>query len=291
MKTEPVTLRTDDGWTLRGERLVDARAPVVAVLGHAMMVDRRTLDRPAGAGLASTLHRAGIDVSWLDARGHGESGPRADEGARWSYDDVVRYDVPALVAHGRAIAAGRPVVIVGHSLIGHASMIAAGLVPDRAPDAIVAFAPNLWAPELEPSRARRAVKALTLASWHAVSRARGFFDAPALGMGPASEAEPYVRQFRDMWNARRLAGGGDDYQAAMARARLDVLAFSSEGDRLFAHPASVERFAAHMTASRVEHVRLRGEGAPDHMGFVTDPRSRGLWERAAAWIRARAERA
>lgn len=276
---------TADGWTLRGERLVREDAPAVAVLGHAMMVDRRTLDRPPGAGLASALHAAGLDVSWLDARGHGESGPRADEGGRFSYDDFVRRDVPALVAHGRAIARGRPVAIVGHSLIGHAAMIAAGLAPDRAPDAIVAFAPNLWAPHLEPSARLRALKGATLASWLAVTRARGYFDPAPFGVGRVPLAEPYVRQFLAMWRADRLGHGELDYEDALARARVGVLAFSSANDRLFGRPESVERFVGLMERARTEHVVLTGPDAPDHMGFVTSGRSAALWRRTASWIR------
>lgn len=279
-----VALTTEDGWTLRGERLVNDGAKAVAVLGHAMMVDRRTLDRPAGAGLASTLAAAGIDVTWIDSRGHGESGPRAEEGGRWSYDDVVRYDVPALVAHGRAIAGGRPVFVVGHSLIGHAAMIAAGLFPEGAPDGVVAFAPNLWSRHLEPSIAVRAVKAGALGAWHAVTRIGGFFDTARFGLGRDALAEPYVRQFRAMWSEDRLAGGGDDYEAALGRVAIDVLAFSSANDKLFGRVASVERFVGLLPEGRVEHVILEGPEAPDHMGFVTDERSRPQWEKTARWI-------
>ncbi|MCA9606455.1 MAG: alpha/beta hydrolase [Myxococcales bacterium] len=283
----PIALTTEDGWTLRGERLARDDAKAVAVLGHAMMVDRRTLDRPSGAGLASALFAAGIDVSWIDSRGHGESGPRAEAGGRWSYDDVVRFDVPALVAHGRAIANGRPVVVVGHSLIGHAAMIAAGLFPDRAPDGVVAFAPNLWSRHLEPSAGVRVVKGAALGAWHAVTRATGFFDTARFGIGRDALAEPYVRQFRAMWSDDRLAGGGDDYEAALGRVATDVLAFSSTNDRLFGRVASVERFVGLVPEGRVEHVVLDGPSAPDHMGFVTDERSRPEWERTARWILAR----
>ncbi len=64
-----VSVRCDDGWILRGQRM-PGPGPVV-VCGHAMMVDRRTLDRPRGAGLASALAEAGLDVVMMDARGHG----------------------------------------------------------------------------------------------------------------------------------------------------------------------------------------------------------------------------
>ena len=290
MAHEPIAIavRTDDGWLLRGEHFPRPDAKAVAVLGHAMMVDRRTLDRPRGEGLASVLFRAGLEVVTLDARGHGESGPRASEGARWSYDDIVRFDVPAHVRIGREVAGGRPVALVGHSLIGHAGLIAAGLRPESAPDALVAFAPNLWSPSLEPSFALRLAKGGLVRAWSTWSRARGYFDARALGMGSDAEAEPYVTQFEHMWRDDHLAArGGDSYEEALGRAALPVLAFSSERDRLLGRPASVERFVRLAPHAAVVHERVidRATGpAPSHMGFVTDPRSRDLWERAARWI-------
>lgn len=280
----PVSVRCDDGWILRGERLPRADAPVV-VLGHAMMVGRRTLDRPRGGGLASALHAGGLEVMTMDARGHGESLPRAADGARWSYDDVVRQDVPAMVRLARSVAEGRPVVVLGHSLIGHAAMIAAGLGHD-APDAIVGYAPNLWAPHLEPSRAARLAKAGLLRAWWATTSARGFFDAEGLGAGTDGEARDYVAQFVQMWRADRLASpdGTVDYEAALGRVAMPVLAYSSEADRLLARPASVARFLALMRRADVEHRVLRGRDAPDHMGFTKDPPARPVWEATCRWI-------
>lgn len=283
-----VSTRTDDGWTLRGERLVCEDAPVVVVLGHAMMVDRRTLDRPAGAGLASTLHDRGLDVTWLDARGHGESGPTAAEGARWSYDDIVRHDVPAFVRLAREVADGRPVVLLGHSLIGHAGLIAAGLNPAGAPDAIVAYAPSLWKPSFEPNPARRAQKTVLLRAWAIWARVGGFFDPRHFELGGAAVAEPYIRQFLEMWRSDRLEDGrGDDYEAAIGRADVDLLAVSSRNDSLFARVDSVAQFVGLARNARVEERVLEGDGAPSHIGFVTDEKSKTLWEETATWILAR----
>ncbi|HJL16142.1 MAG TPA: alpha/beta hydrolase [Sandaracinaceae bacterium LLY-WYZ-13_1] len=279
-----VSIRTADGWLLRGEHLPKPDAPAVVVLGHAMMVDRRTLDRPRGHGLASTLHGRGLEVAWLDARGHGESGPRAEHGGRWTYDDVVRFDVPAHVRLGRRLAEGRPVVLLGHSLIGHAALIAAGLAPDEAPDALVAYGPNLWTPALEPRPLLRAAKGALLGAWLATTRARGFFDARGVGAGTDAEALPYVAQFTRMWREDRLGSPTCDYADALRGARLPVLAYSSRRDRLLARPASVAGFLDLAPNAAIEHRVLTAPLAPTHMGFVTDPASRPVWEASAAWI-------
>ena len=50
-----------DGWSLAVSELpARGRARGVVVAGHAMMANRRTLDRPHGQGLASTLAAAGV---------------------------------------------------------------------------------------------------------------------------------------------------------------------------------------------------------------------------------------
>jgi predicted alpha/beta hydrolase len=282
--TERIALRCDDGWILRGECRHRADAPAVVVCGHAMMVDRRTLDRPRGAGLTSTLFDAGLSVVAFDARGHGKSVPRAEQGGRWTYDDFVRQDVPAALRFARSIAGGRPVAVLGHSLIGHAALIAAGL--GHAADAIVAYAPNLWAPHLESSAVVRAAKLGTICAWVATTRARGYFDARAFGLGSDGEPAVYVAQYLSMWRQNRLTSpdGTIDYERALARAEVPVLAFSSVRDRLYARPSSVASFLALMEHAPVTHRILDGPGAPTHMGFVLDPAARPIWEESARFI-------
>lgn len=274
-----VEVRTTDGWTLRGERLSDRSAPAVVVLGHAMFVDRRTMDRPPGGGLASTLSKMGLDVISLDVRGHGESGPSAEQGARWTYDDIVRHDVPAFVRAGREVAEGRPVVLLGHSLVGHAGLIGAGLDPESAPDALVVYAPNVWSRDIPASPIVRLGQRATMLAWRAVTTLRGRFDPSPFGLGRTVESFGYVGEFTSF-----VEEGIGDYAIALERARLDVLCVSSTRDRVFAPSRSVVRFVGLAKNADIEMILLEGDDAPDHMGLVTDPRSRGLWETTARWI-------
>lgn len=286
---EPIETTTDDGWTLRGEHLVPGGTPrACAVLGHAMMVDRRTMDRRS-AGLATTLADRGIAVLSFDLRGHGESGPGAAQGGSWSYDSFVRFDVPALVAEGRRRHPDLPVVLVGHSLAGHAAMISAGLAPDGAPDAVVGLAANLWAPRFEPSRVLRLAKGAALASWAAATVRRGFFDPRRLRMGTDAEPWPYVWQFLRMFLRDELSSldGRDDYAAALGRVAVPVLAVSSTGDRLFGRPEAIERFLSLLPEGRVTHRVVTSDDVqppPDHMGLVVAERCRPVWQEVADWI-------
>jgi len=288
----PVSARTDDGWLLRGEVLADGPRPAVALLLHAMMASRRSMDKPRGAGLGATLAAAGLSVVSMDLRGHGESGPSARDGARYTYDDCVLHDVPAAVALARSLFPGKRVVVVGHSLGAHAALASAGVFPDKAPDAVASIAGNFWFPSDEPSAVRRAAKAATLRTWLGVAETLGYFDPKPLGMGSDAVALPYIRQFWKVWSSDRYGSLDDryDYAEALSRVTCPVLAVASEGDKLLAHPEPAQRFFARLGSAR-KTMRIvtnaeRSGRAPDHMGLVTDPRSRPLWEEIATWAAA-----
>lgn len=288
---EPISTETTDGWFLRGELIRPEGPPVAAaVLGHAMMVDRRTMDR-GGRGLGTTLAERGVAVLSFDVRGHGASDPGAKDGGRWTYDAIVRFDVPAMVAEARRRYPDLPVVVVGHSLIGHAAMISAGLLPGQAPDAIVGLAANLWLPRFEPSLRRRLLKGALLLAWSGVTLPRGWFDPRPVRMGSAAEPWPYVWQFTSSYlrNALRSPDGRDDYIDALGRVDVPVLAISSTGDRLLAHPDAVGRFLEPMPRARVTHRILDARDVsppPDHMQLVLDERCRPVWIEVAEWIAA-----
>lgn len=279
-----------DGWRLSVRELA-ARGPVrgAALLLPAMMVDRRTMDRP-GTGLGSTLAAAGFHVFLGDFRGHGASGPSASEGGRWSYDDLVRQDIPALTALVRRSAPGLPLWVVGHSLGGHVSIAAAALGACAVPvDGHVLLATNIWLPRFEPSVLRRVQKHLSMLSFRATTRAVGRFPSSRLRAGPVDESEPYVMDltrfwFDDAWRGR----DGLDYLAAMTRVRGPLLAVVGAADSLLGHAVSARGWAGAFGPGRVDfRVVGRASGLefdPDHMGLVVDPRARPLWSDLAQWM-------
>ncbi len=277
-----------DGWGLDVLRLpAGGSRRGIAVLGHAMMVDRRSMDRPPGAGLASLLASRGWEVWLADLRGHGRSGPTPDEGGSWTYDDIIGLDLPALVAAAKA--EGGPVWVVGHSLAGHASIAAAsaGLYADP-PDGHVLLAANAWVPELEPSFRLRRKKGAAIASFALIRHLFGRFPSRRLKVGPADEAGPYVadivRTWRTGWRSR---DGRHDYLGGMGGVRGPVLNVVGRGDRLYAHPSGASRWTARIPGADFWLVG-RGERGlpfdPDHMTLVTDERARPLWGHIADWM-------
>ena len=286
-------VRANDGWELDLLRVpAEGTAKGAALLAHAMMVDRRSMDRPSGGGFASHLARAGWDVYLLDVRGHGASGPRAEEGGRWTYDDIVQRDLPAAVAAVRERQEKGPVVVVGHSLCGHASPAAdgCGFYP-RPPDAHVLLSANMWLPRLEPSWWRRRKKAFTtwLASFLALSFGR--FPSRLIRMGPADEPRVYMEDIRRFWREDRWGSqdGQHDYLEGMQRVAGPVLSLVGAGDKLLAHPAGAANWACYLGPEKVDfRVLHRGsyglEFDPDHMSLVTDLRARPAWDEVLRWM-------
>lgn len=262
----------------------------VAVVGHAMMVDRRSMDRPEGAGFASTLAAAGWEVHLPDLRGRGDSGPTVQQGGRWTYDEIIAFDLPACVEAAREQCPGDFLWLVGHSLAGHASIAAAGcgLYP-RPPDGHVLLSVNTWMPSLEPSRARRLRKGGTVLLFDTFRRLFGHFPSRRLGVGPVDEAGPYVADIVRGWRSDRWgsADGRLDYFDAMHAVRGPVLNVVGRGDRLMAHHVAARAWTERLGSATFW---LVGEGDhgltfdPDHMSVVTDERARTLWGDIATWM-------
>ncbi len=253
-----------------------------------MFARRSEFERPAGAGLARWFRQRGYRTISFDFRGHGESGTAAAAGGDWSYDDLVRFDLPAVVSAARERSEGRKVIVFGHSLGGHAALAAQGLGLVAA-DGIMLCAVNVWLRELESSPLRWLQKRAVTALMRTVTERRGYFPARALRQGSDDEARSYVEDLcataeSGRWRSR---DGRDDYRAALAQVDVPVVSIASDGDRLFCHPSAARRFLS-LCGGKLHfaHVRVADDGgkAPGHMQLVTSVRARGVFADALDWL-------
>jgi pimeloyl-ACP methyl ester carboxylesterase len=125
--------RTPDGWDLALHHypVEDAMGPPVVLCGG-YACNRFFLDFDDRYSLARFLARRGFDTWVLELRGRGYSEPAGNPGAAWTFDDLVRFDVPAAVAHVRARCRGRRPVWIGHSMGGMVMYAALGQAPELA---------------------------------------------------------------------------------------------------------------------------------------------------------------
>jgi predicted alpha/beta hydrolase len=288
--TESMDVRTTDGWSLRVDVHEQGESAIgVALLGHALMARRTEFDRPVGAGLASFLIDRGWHVVAFDFRGHGDSGPAPREGGTFGYDALVTRDLPAVCEFARSeVGRGLPVVVVGHSLGGHAALAAQGTRAMQV-DAIATLASTMWMWQLDLSHRRWWAKRATVETMLVVARRVGYFPARALRLGsddePRALIEDITRVVRSgTWTS---ADGGVDYLSSLSQVRVPVMQILSENDRFECDPESGARFAERCPNSTIVRI-ARGDdetGAPTHMGLVTSGRVRGVWSQVEAWMR------
>lgn len=291
------SLNARDGWLLRVwdfSPLPRVAPRGIVVLGHAMMVDSRTLCRPDRPTIAAVLVAAGFRVLVPDLRGHGESGPLAGQGGKWVDDDIVG-DVGHYVELARALEPELPLALVGHSLFGHAALAWLGQHAQgtgREVAAIVAIACDVWNRRFEASRLRWWLKRGLHALAVALAWLVGYMPARKLRIGTADESLGYFLQFHqwitsDRWCDR---SGAIDYHAGLANITCPFLHMLSEGDPLYARPASALQMSA-IVPTREALVLGRDDapGAlarlrPNHMPVLTSPGSKLAWHWVAGWL-------
>jgi predicted alpha/beta hydrolase len=287
---EELEIRTADGVALRA--MVHDPPEGIAlrgtcVMAHAMFARKSEFGRRERPGLAQAYAVAGFRTIAFDFRGHGESTlPRG--APEWSYDDLVRRDLPAVFDCARSRSEDRPVLVVGHSLGGHVALAAQGSGKIAA-DGIIAIAANVWIRALETSRARWAVKlALGRVMEESVAR-MGRLPARRLRLGSDDASGAFVKDLlRFMHDGDwKSADRADDYLASLERVVVPVCAVSSENDLVTCHPASAEAFARRCSGP-LEMLRITrsddGRRAPGHMEIVTTDRARIPLLAALAWI-------
>jgi predicted alpha/beta hydrolase len=240
--------------------------------------------------VTAALNEAGLRTLALDFRGHGDSGPNASRGGKWSYDDLVREDVPALCHAVRERWPGDRLTLVGHSLGGHVSLasVSSSLVE---PDAMVVLATNIWLRSEEPNPILYAKKAAMVRFCEVATRARGFFPARAFGLGSDDEAAGLTYGWTGWWNRDRWTSDDEsvDYLSTMSRIRIPILAIASAGDRYLCTAAGAARFIKRAPAGNTTFEVVRrsdtGDTAPDHMQLVTTRAAASVWPRIAAFCK------
>jgi len=285
VKTTERWLVADDGWRLSVLDLMPDEPRAVVVVGHAMMVDRRTVYHPERPSLCTTLAQQGLRVLVPDLRGHGASGPLARHGGTWSYQRLVD-DVPSYLSLARE--AGLPVGLVGNSLFGHVALAYLG-THGVSVDAMVGFAVNIWNRRWSANTPRWWLKRSFAQLSSLLVAIAQRFPAYSIGLGNNDEPAAYWEVFVD-WVRNDTWAGDGDYAAALSRVTCPFLHVLSDGDRLLSQPDDAIAFTRPLPNREVLRLgeycpvaELRGL-QPGHVEMVSSPECAPLWRHVGRWL-------
>lgn len=196
------TVTSHDGCPLHVLMLTPAlKRHGTVLLGHAFLVDRRSLWRPAGdrPSLAGTLLEQGFRVCLPDSRGRNSSGLSAGRGGAASYDDFVQ-DTGPLVAYIRSqLGETEAIHLLGHSQFGHCSLAWLASNPSVHGKIVTSWCgmgSNPWIPSAEPSLVWRYIyKPLVLVLFYVIAWIVGHIPARKLGIGSQDDSLLFWRSF------------------------------------------------------------------------------------------------
>ena len=280
MPAVDVAVRTADGVTLRIDRVTSKQVPRRGVMLclHAMMADGRYFGAKRAGSFAYELAARGFDVFVPDFRGHGHSRPPKAGPDDWSFDDLVEFDLPAIVeaCAKAAVCAPSELVLLGHSLGGLVTTAALGIGAIPAPRVVLLPATSVWLLGPEGDRKRRALMAL----YRNVTAVLGRAPIRALRIGSSDEAATYVKQLTGWTRAARWTSlRGIDYGAKLETIQTPVIPFVGAGDWMCT-PADARAFVQRIpNAAPVRVVGAQHGDAldPDHFGLFTRTELRPLW--------------
>jgi predicted alpha/beta hydrolase len=260
-------LPLDSGDTLALHSCPDDGTAPMALILPAMGVPARYYRH-----FAAELHGAGFAVVALDLRANGASTPRPSRKGNHGYADLVD-DVATVCGALAERRAGRPLLIVGHSLGGQVGLLHAANDPAGiAGVVLVAAAIPYW--RAYPGGRKYGLLAMTqsIGATSAVLRVW-----PGWGFGGRQAGRVMTDWARTARTGTyRGLPGADE---ALAKLSVPVLAISFDGDHLVPAPV-VDSYTARLGAASVERVHF---GAQD-LGGPTD---HFRWTRVSAPVAAR----
>ncbi|APE24947.1 MULTISPECIES: alpha/beta hydrolase family protein [Streptomyces] len=272
-----ITARDAATSTLRALAQPDPAAPVVVVL-PAMGMSARNY-----TPLVRALHRAGLTVVTTDLRGHGESLPVPARGVGFGYREIVEEDIGAVLRETAAAFPHAPVLLLGHSLGGQLGLIHCGLRQPRLSGVVLVASGSAWYRCFGPLAGPR--RLLLSQVYAAVAALLGHWPGERLGFAGRESARLIRDWSRQVRTGRyEVPGAAGDYERALRRVALPVLAVDVAGDAL-APPAAVDHLCAKMPRAditRWHYGRDDAEGRPlDHFRWIRH--HHGLIERITAW--------
>ncbi len=237
--------------------------------------------------LARTFAEDGYAVARAEYRGHGKSPYRAGRSFDYGYRDLVEVSIPTWADAARERWPNCPLFLLGHSLGGHLALLHASL-PSSKIDGMMLVASGSVHYRAWTDSLGGCAKALFGTQFIALfSQVLGYWPGEKFGFA-GREARTLTRDWAHYARAGswRLAGSSRDWDAALARIEVPLLAVSLDFDEL-APRRPVDELVASLSSAEITRVHLEeSDAAPQvltHFRWALDPAA--VVERLQAWLK------
>ena len=219
--------------------------------------------------LAETLSGRGYSVLLCDLRGQGTSNRKAPDD-KFGYTLLLECDLFDYVGAAKKACPDKKVVLLGHSLGGHLSLLYASAKPDSvAAVAVVASGSVYWKAYSFPQNLKTIIGTQSSVL---VSTLCGYFPGHKIGFG-GKQPKQMMRDWA--WQGRtghfQPKDASINYELAMEQYQKPIFALSIEGDTLAPHSAT-DHLVSKMKNALVHRVYYRKstalESKIDHFQWV-----------------------
>ncbi|CAM3743936.1 Putative alpha/beta hydrolase [Litorimonas haliclonae] len=208
--------------------------------------------------LADALTGEGHSVMLCELRGQGTSQSRAPA-AKFGYREMVKQDIPAYIKAAKENCPEKDIVLLGHSLGGHLSLLYTAAHPEKVKGiALIASGSVYFRAYPFPQN---------LKIWFATQSAMlisglfGYFPGHKIGFGgrqPKTVMSAWARQGRTGRFA--LKGSNFDYESAMTKITCPVFALSIAGDDFAPHSAT-DHLVGKLKSARLTRIEYQPSDA------------------------------
>lgn len=199
--------------------------------------------------MARDWARLGVRVATIELRGRKQSSVRDVRSCNFGYNEVLNVDLATILPRIKREAAGKPLVLAGHSLGAQLALLYASRDSGVA-DGIISFAggSNYYGAMPPGQRLKRqiGIRAVRL-----IDQALGFFPGDKLGFGGRQPLNMILDWTHEALTGKySVIGDPTSYDDALSRLSLPVLLISLSGDPL------VPRTSATFLAGKLKQARI-----------------------------------
>jgi predicted alpha/beta hydrolase len=220
--------------------------------------------------LALALHERGLNVITSDLRGLGLSSIRVSAGTDFGYNEILSFDMPAVVEVVRRELPGRRIFLLGHSLGGQLNCLYTSLRPDSVAGIILIATCSLY------YRGWPFPKSVGIYLFEHFARIvtdlLGYFPGRSLGFA-GQESRKMMRDWshQGLTGRYEVAGNPHDFESLLSEMELPVLSISLDDDS-YAPRGAVLHLINKMRAAAVTDINLKpadfGLAGLGHFGWV-----------------------